>query len=203
MLKINGTENEYVLDLNKSEETHYELDIISQDSEEKPLPWGIEMSNGLNVYKISKSKIALDFDLEALKSSSLIVLRNYAKERVRIKIKPNLTHSTSKAYTFSGRVTKKSELGFTISVKSEVNGSPCPWKVTYDGFPLDFGFSAKEHEKGEKMSVELTSALHSEASAVIVLEQEKSKRRIKIEVYYDFDKETNLYQIKNASISRD
>ena len=55
MLKINGTENEYVLDLNKSEETHYELDIISQDSEEKPLPWGIEMSNGLNVYKISKS----------------------------------------------------------------------------------------------------------------------------------------------------
>lgn len=203
MISVNGTENEYVLDLNNSDETHYELEILSQSNEKSSLPWGIETSNGLDVYKISKSKIALDFDLEALKSSTLIVLRNYAKERVRIKIKPNLRHSADKTYNFSGRVTKKTDLGFIISVKSEMNELQIPWKVSYDGFPLSFDFSSKSHDKGEKMSVELVSELHSEAFAVIVLEQEGSNKKLKVNVWYTFDEESKTYKIRNTSISRD
>ena len=63
MISVNGTENEYVIDLNNSDKTHYELEILSQSNEKSSLPWGIETSNGLDVYKISKSKIAIDFDL--------------------------------------------------------------------------------------------------------------------------------------------
>ena len=52
MISVNGTENEYVLDLNNSDKTHYELEILSQSNEKSSLPWGIETSNGLDVYKI-------------------------------------------------------------------------------------------------------------------------------------------------------
>ena len=53
------------------------------------------------------------------------------------------------------------------------------------------------------MSVELVSELHSEASAVIVLEQEGSNKKLKVNVGYTFDEESKTYKIKNTSISRD
>ena len=53
------------------------------------------------------------------------------------------------------------------------------------------------------VSVELVSELHSEASAVIVLEQEGSNKKLKVNVGYTFDEESKTYKIRNTSISRD
>jgi hypothetical protein len=98
-------------------------------------------------------------DVENMKDESFILLRNYAKERMKIILKPNITITSPKTYKF--RITKKTTDGrkTRIRILSKEDDNEIGWKCTYDGKPLNYSIKPRESDKSGYVDIELLDEL--------------------------------------------
>lgn len=194
MLKINSFEKEYILNLNKSFDTDYYLTIESRNDNGKVIPWSImSCSNMSIIYKVeSVDKLRLIFNLETIKSEETIIITNYDKETLKIKIKPNLKESVHKVYTFEingYKIIGKDTIVF--KVKSECNGEYTNWKCSYSGKPYEYFIN----KSNDSIEIKLKSIPLGDIIGFIRLTQEKSNRRKNIQLLHHKEDKMSVYCI--------
>lgn len=194
MIKIDGFESGYTIDLNNSTETNYKVTIDSRDDNGKVIPWSVLfISNTSITYdKEGIDILYLSFNLEAIKSTEYIIIESYNKEKSRIEVKPNLKESMPKHYTFRlvGYDTSDKDT-IKFKVKSECNGEYIKWKCTYDGKPYDYVIN-----KGDNtIEISLKSIPLADIIGLIELEQEKSGMKLSLHLLHHKEDKMELHMI--------
>ena len=186
MIKIGIFLREYVLDLNEEPKDEHELLVYSKGESGNALPWGIEFVDNKSV-QVEKygDKLFIKTDYKELKNEVSISLRNYAKERIIIKIKPNNEALIPKVYVFQTDDIKFENGEVSFNIISTVNDNGQPWRCSYLGNPLSYEFSQTEGEGSCEMHIKLLTELMTEFKSKIIFEQEKSGKEIEISLFND------------------
>ena len=188
MIRIDIFAIEYVLDLNKEPKNEHELIVYSKGESGNTLPWGIEfVDNKLVQAEKYGDKLLIKTDYKELKNEVTVSLRNYAKERIVVRIKPNTEALIPKVYNFemTDMVFENGEVSFNII--STANDDGQPWRCSYLGYPLSYEFSQTEGEGSCKMHIKLLTELMTEFKSKIIFEQDKSGKEIEISLFNDKD----------------
>lgn len=190
MITVNEFEKEYVLDLNKVPYDEHTIKVHSKKSFGDRIPWGVEIvSSPLVSAEIGAGDtLNISVDIENMKEESFILLKNYAKERIKIILKPNIKLTSSKTYKF--RISKKTADGrkTRIRILSKENNSEIGWKCTYDGRPLNYTIKPMESGKSGYVDIELMDELFiNNFHSVIEFTQDKSNEVIKLELNQEND----------------
>ena len=188
-MKVNDIEKEFVLDLNNHPYDEHELKIESQGRNGQFLPWNVEIVShpGINVKPLSKGVLSILLDSESLSTDETIVLGNYEKEKMVIKIIHNDYLSKPKKYTF--RVSKKEVNGrhTRIRIISKEDKNEIGWKCTYDGKPLNYTIKPMKASRSGYVDIELNSRVFTNVNTLIEFTQEKSDNVIKLVLNQDND----------------
>lgn len=193
MIKVGKSEKKFTLDLGKLPYDEHEIKIDSRGGSGKHLPWGVEFtsSDAIKVEPVGNDVLSIKLDSEALMTDEYIVLRNYAKERLRIEIKHNLMVSAPKKYNF--KISKKTVDGkkARIRILSKENGNEIGWKCTYDGKPLTYVISPMESDKSGYVDIELKDDVYTSVNSVIEFTQDKSGEVIQFDLIQDKEEKTD------------
>lgn len=184
MITINGTEKEYVLDLNQSFDTEYALNVNSY-YDNIFLNWDVSFMNGngfsYTINSIDSLLITID-NLDEFKNESFLILKNNMKETVLLRIIPNKEAIKEKVYTFKvGKIINSKPNEIQINVTSKMNGKSQPWVVEYWGKPymLDVSYS------NTKLNIISKEREDFEYTFLIIISQEKSKNKINISLKHN------------------
>ena len=184
MITINGTEKEYVLDLNQSFDTEYALNVNSY-YDNIFLNWDVSFMNGngfsYTINSIDLLLITID-NLDEFKNESFLILKNNMKETVLLRIIPNKEAIKEKVYTFKvGKIINSEPNEIQINVTSKMNGKSQPWVVEYWGKPymLDVSYSKT------KLNIISKEREDFEYTFLIIISQEKSKNKINISLKHN------------------
>ena len=184
MIKINGFEKEFTLDLNKYPYDEHIINIDSKGEGDANIPWGVEMvSCDLVTAKPgAASTLNVNVDIDELSDECFVLLRNYTKERMKITVIPNTELSAPKTYKF--RITKKSTDGRKTRVRilSKENGKEIGWSCTYNGQPYDYSISPMKGDKSGYVDIVLTDELLTTVTSLIEFTQEKSGEVIQLKL---------------------
>ena len=134
MLAINGQSGEFVIDLNQSHNQIYEFAIVSQKSNGRFIPMGIDINTNPSAIQVEwkqNYKIVFIVDLEQIKQTETVYLKNYAKERLAIRFLPNVEESSPKTYTFKVGKTQVDGKKLSLSIISKQNKKSWPWEIEY------------------------------------------------------------------------
>lgn len=180
MISINGKIDVYVLDLNEFEYDSFDFNVLSEYNG-KYCHWWVDLisdANNISAKPYMTTNISIDINLENIKKQEFIILKNSYNERYKIVITPNLEAIREKEYIF--KLGKNTISGKTISfsIISKENGKAVPWNVTYDGKPLSYDIVQLK----TKLTLTLNSTIYNEMGSVIELTQEKSNKKIRIEL---------------------
>ena len=188
MIKINGFENKFILDLNVNPVDEHEFTVISKNGPEE-LSWGVELVslNEISVMKHSGNKLSINLDVNTLNKDGFILLRNYNKERLVVEIIHNEELSREKEYTFKFENEKVEGKKITIDILSQEESKEMSWACTYDGRPLKYSISPKRSEKSEKVEIVLLSPVSNEFKSIIEFTQDKSDKIIKLKLTQNRD----------------
>lgn len=188
MIKINGFENKFILDLNVNPVDEHELTVISKNGNED-LSWGVELVslNEISVMKHSGNKLSINLDVNTLNKDGFILLRNYNKERLVVEIIHNEELSREKEYTFKFENEKVEGKKITIDILSQEESKEMSWACTYDGRPLKYSISPKRSDKSEKVEIVLLSPVSNEFKSIIEFTQDKSDKIIKLKLTQNRD----------------
>lgn len=184
MFKINGFEKEFTLDLNEHSYDEHIINIESKGESEINIPWGVEMvSCDLVTAKPGAGNtLNVNVDIDELSDECFVLLRNYAKERMKITVIPNTELSAPKTYKF--RITKKSTDGRKTRVRilSKENGKEIGWTCTYNGQPYDYSISPMRGDKSGYVDIVLTDELLTTVTSLIEFTQENSGEVIQLKL---------------------
>ena len=188
MIKINGFENKFILDLNVNPVDEHEFTVISKNGNEE-LSWGVELVslNEISVMKHSGNKLSINLDVNTLNKDGFILLRNYNKERLLVEIIHNEELSREKEYTFKFENEKVEGKKITIDIVSQEESKEMSWACTYDGRPLKYSISPKRSDKSEKVEIVLLSPVSNEFKSIIEFTQDKSDKIIKLKLTQNRD----------------
>jgi hypothetical protein len=188
MIKINGFENKFILDLNVNPVDEHEFTVISKNGNEE-LSWGVELVslNEISVMKHSGNKLSINLDVNTLNKDGFILLRNYNKERLVVEIIHNEELSREKEYTFKFENEKVEGKKITIDILSQEESKEMSWACTYDGRPLKYSISPKRSDKSEKVEIVLLSPVSNEFKSIIEFTQDKSDKIIKLKLTQNRD----------------
>ena len=188
MIKINGFENKFILDLNVNPVDEHEFTVISKNGNEE-LSWGVELVslNEISVMKHSGNKLSINLDVNTLNKDGFILLRNYNKERLLVEIIHNEELSREKEYTFKFENEKVEGKKIAIDILSQEESKEMSWACTYDGRPLKYSISPKRSDKSEKVEIVLLSPVSNEFKSIIEFTQDKSDKIIKLKLTQNRD----------------
>ena len=184
MLKVNGYENEFVVDLNDSADGYVHLDVESYNGS-KALSWGLAYVSDGSISASCHPLNGLDIkvELERLKVDGKVFLRNHYNEVVAITLKPNNEAIREKDFTFKfGKYTLDGKTA-TFTIVSKENGKHEPWEVREK--KMAFSYITKPTKT--KLTMELAAILPSETTSVIWLLQPRSGNEIAMEVKHAKD----------------
>lgn len=184
MIKINNIEKEFILDLNDFPYNEHKLKVSSMDEKGNAIPWDVELVSN----KIVKTErginntLNITTDVEKLKSDSIIVIRNTAKEIFKITLKYNVVLTREKKYKF--KITKKSTEGrkTRIRILSKENNVDTEWECTYDGKPLSYVIKPMSSNKSGYVDIWMKDELYSRINTLIEFTQIKSGNVIKLKL---------------------
>lgn len=185
MITINDVKNEYVLDLNKSFETKYILNVKSYDNGIF-LSWSVSFMNGsgFSYYSTSKEELVITIhDLEKFFNKAVLILGNSRKESILLTIIPNEEAIKEKTYTFKLGKVETTPNALRINVNSKVNSINHPWFVEYDGKPYNFDISSLK----TKLNIICNEDINSEFTFIIIIAQDKSNNKIKMTILHKSD----------------
>lgn len=175
MISIKGFKNLYVIDLNKSTDGIYKIQIdssspcmLSYISDISVIGASIVGSNTLNV----------NVDMKMLKKTGFIVIHNLKREKIEIKILPNEEKIREHNYMFKLGKSFTSGNSITLNVISKENGINEPWSVAYSGEPISYIIDKKK----TKLTLTLSMMLTTKVVSNIVLKQDNSGKEIKFQL---------------------
>ena len=183
MIRIEDTNSDYELDLNKSDKNEFYITIDSRDNIGNIIPWAVIFSsnNTIKYHEENIDKLHLLFDLSLVKDNEYIIIENYKKEKARIIIKPNLKESSEKKFVFrimQYNILEDNKIKFVV--KSEINSKYIGWKCTYNGKPLTYDVETQK----DYIVIELKSSIFSDVMGHFELTQNKSNKNINIELLH-------------------
>lgn len=197
MLTINGQSGEFVVDLNQSAHNSYEFAIVSTKSNGKFVPIGVDANTNPSAIQIEwkqDNKILFTVDLEQIKQIETVYLKNYAKERFAIRFLPNIEESSPKIYTFKVGKTQIDGKKLSLSIVSKQNKKSWPWEIEYFSPTLSY----HAHQTQNQLVVELQTVVADKLSTIIILSQQKSKKRLIIHLKYPDNNTVVLEKIEEA-----
>lgn len=197
MLTINGQSGEFVVDLNQSTNDNYEFAIVSTKSNGRFVPIGVDANTNPSAIQIEwkqDNKILFTVDLEQIKQIETVYLKNYAKERFAIRFLPNIEESSPKIYTFKVGKTQVDGKKLSLSIVSKQNKKSWPWEIEY--FSPTLSYNA--HQTQNKLIVELQTVVANKLSTIIILSQQKSKKRLIMYLKYPDNDTVVLEKIEEA-----
>lgn len=183
MLTINGHSGEFVIDLNQSHNQIYEFAIVSEKSNGRFIPMGIDTNTNPSAIQVEwkqDHKIVFIVDLEQIKQTETVYLKNYAKERLAVRFLPNAEESSPKTYMFKVGKAQVDGKKLSLSIISKQNKKSWPWEIEY----LSQTLSYNTHHTQNKLIVELQTAVADKLSTVIILMQQKSNKRLILHLDY-------------------
>lgn len=182
MIKIDKSEKQFILDLNKLPYDEHTITIDSKGDKGNRLPWGIEMvsSQYVSAEQGANDSLNIYVDIENMKDESFILLRNFKKEMMKIVIKPNTLLTSPKTYKF--RISKKTTEGrkTKIRILSKEDNNEIGWECTYDGKPLNYSIEPMRSDKSGYVDIEVLDELFTDVPSVIEFTQERSGEVIKL-----------------------
>lgn len=172
MIKINGFEKEFTLDLNCESKNEYIFNITSEGVD-GTLPWGVELiSNGIiSATPIGNDSIKVSFELEKLKKDEFVLLRNYEGERIKIVLKPLCAITNPEVNKFKITKTSVEDGKIKIRILSKTDGDELGWKCTYDGNPLNYSVKPMSNSKSGYVTIELIDELFTDISSMFEFKQ--------------------------------
>ena len=197
MLTINGQSGEFVVDLNQSVNNSYEFAIVSTKSNGRFVPIGVDANTNPSAIQIEwkqDNKILFTVDLEQIKQIETVYLKNYIKERLAIRFLPNIEESSPKTYTFKVGKTQIDGKKLSLGIVSKQNKKSWPWEIEY----LSPTLSYNAHQTQNKLVVELQTVVADKLSTIIILSQQKSKKRLIIHLKYPDNNTVVLEKIEEA-----
>ena len=184
MIKVNGIKKEFVLDLNDFPYNEHKLNVSSKDEKGNAIPWDVELVSNkiVKADRDMNSTLKITTDVEKLKSDSIIVIRNTAKEMFKITLKYNVVLTREKTYKF--KITKKSTEGrkTRIRILSKENNVDTEWECTYDGKPLSYVIKPMSSNKSGYVDIWMKDELYSRINTLIEFTQIKSGNVIKLKL---------------------
>lgn len=182
MIKINKSEKQFILDLNKLPYDEHTITINSKGEKGNRLPWGVEMvsSQYVSAEHGANDTLNIYVDIENMKDESFILLRNFKKEMMKIVIKPNTLLTSPKTHKF--RISKKTTEGrkTKIRILSKEDNQEIGWECTYDGKPLNYSIEPMRSDKSGYVDIEVLDELFTDVPSVIEFTQERSGEVIKL-----------------------
>lgn len=182
MIKINKSEKQFILDLNKLPYDEHTITINSNGERGNRLPWGVEMvsSQYVSAEQGANDSLNIYVDIENMKDDAFILLRNFKKEMMKIVIKPNTLLTSPKTYKF--RISKKTTEGrkTRIRILSKEDNNEIGWECTYDGKPLNYSIEPMKSDKSGYVDIEVLDELFTDVPSVIEFTQERSGEVIKL-----------------------
>jgi hypothetical protein len=182
MIKINKSEKQFILDLNKLPYDEHTIKIDSKGDKGNRLPWGVEMvsSQYVSAERGANDSLNIYVDIENMKDDAFILLRNFKKEMMKIVIKPNTLLTSPKTYKF--RISKKTTDGrkTRIRILSKEDNNEIGWECTYDGKPLNYSIEPMKSDKSGYVDIEVLDELFTDVPSVIEFTQERSGEVIKL-----------------------
>jgi len=188
MIKINGVEKIYVIDLNEPD--YSEEILLKIDSQYTCIVSYVTDSNAIKAKIVKSNMLLINVDIESVKKDCYIAIQNIRREMIKILIKPNLEVLREKKYVFKLGKHYISGKTITFNVISKENGKEEPWSVEYDGEPMSYIIDKKKN----KISFTLTSTIFSEIISKIILKQDKSDKTIEINLYHKDSNSVELYE---------
>ena len=189
MFSIDNYKDSYEISLDDNPYNEHNLIIKSEKNDGKLLPWGVDMISSSGVIAkpcgVNGLKIILDF--EKLDKECFIILRNYAKEKMRITIKPNWYVFHPREYKF--KITRTSIEGKKMKIKilSKEGENELGWECTYDGKPLNYSIEPFENNKSSYVYINLKDELFTNVTSMIEFTQNKSEKKIKLNLEQNND----------------
>lgn len=182
MIKINKSEKQFILDLNKLPYDEHTITINSKGEKGNRLPWGVEMVSSpyVSAEQGANDSLNIYVDIENMKDDAFILLRNFKKEMMKIVIKPNTLLTSPKIYKF--RISKKTTEGrkTKIRILSKEDDKEIGWECTYDGKPLNYSIEPMRSDKSGYVDIEVLDELFTDVPSVIEFTQERSGEVIKL-----------------------
>lgn len=197
MLTINGQSGEFVIDLNQSNNQIYEFAIVSEKSNGRFIPIGIDINTNLSAIQVEwkqDHKIVFIVDLEQIKQTETVYLKNYIKERLAVRFLPNIEESSPKIYTFKVGKTQVDGKKLSLSIISKQNKKSWPWEIEY----LSPTLSYNAHQTQNKLVVELQTIVADKLFTVIILTQQKSNKHLILHLEHPDDNTVVLENIEEA-----
>lgn len=179
MIKINGCEKEYTLDLNKTNECHNELKV------ESAYGWMVYMISAKDVYAghHGPSTLYIDVNLVKQKDDFYIYLIDTNKDMFKIKVLHNEEMSREKNYIFKlGKYTIDNDT-ISFNVTSKENGKNEPWSIVFDGYPLEYEIVKQK----TKATVKLKSKILIDYIGKLIIKQDNSGKELPIKMYHKTD----------------
>jgi len=184
MIKVNGIKKEFVLDLNDFPYNEHKLKVSSKDEKGNAIPWDVELVSNkiVKADRDMNSTLKITTDVEEMKSDSIVVIRNTAKEIFKITLKYNVVLTREKTYKF--KITKKSTEGrkTRIRILSKENNVDTEWECTYDGKPLSYMIKPMSSNKSGYVDIWMKDELYSRINTLIEFTQIKSGNVIKLKL---------------------
>jgi hypothetical protein len=184
MIKINNIGKEFILDLNDFPYNEHKLKVSSKDEKGNAIPWDVELVSNkiVKADRDMNNTLKITTDVEKLKSDSIIVIRNTAKEIFKITLKYNVVLTREKTYKF--KITNKSTEGrkTRIRILSKENNVDTEWECTYDGKPLSYVIKPMSSNKSGYVDIWMKDELYSRINTLIEFTQIKSGNVIKLKL---------------------
>lgn len=145
MIRVEGFEKEYTLDLNEIEGNEVELLVVSKDKEGiRHSMWGVDTksSDNFNVEIVGNNTLCVSANTPYICGEEFFWLVNTNKDKYKVKILPSKKVTQDKVYEFDAQWLRDynggSPFDRAIAIKSTVNGEDIEWECSHDGFPLKF-----------------------------------------------------------------
>lgn len=197
MLYVNGLEGN-VLDLDKSMDAEYTLNVVSTNKNGKDIPFTVEIvsSECITSNILSGNNLKLTFDLINIKKEESITLVNSIDERYVIKILPNIYLSEEKEYKF--KVTKRQVDDNTIKIKilSTENERELGFQCTYDGRPCKYEITPSVSSGSTYVTIKSLTTVSGSFNTLIRFEQDFSNKSIEIIINNIIDDKIDIVSIK-------
>lgn len=182
MIRVEGIEKEYVLDLNEKDGNDFELLVVSKGKDGvKHSMWGIDMKSSDEFTAEVIGKNTLSISTNGICSNEYLWLRNLSGDKYKIAIIPNNEATNYKTYVFNATWMDENN----IQIESEVNGEPCEWTCTHDAFPLNMLMSEKEGNGNAIVTIVPMSVTSKEVQGFFEFTQEGSEEVARVRFSQD------------------
>jgi hypothetical protein len=184
MVKVNGQEGSFILDLNESGEINtFNLSVESVYNGSN-CSWGVDLISTptlIKAFPFMSSQLKVMVNVEKIKKEEFITLKNARGEYFEIFIKPNLEAIREKNYTF--KLGKSTVSGKTASfnIVSRENGKNVPWVISYMEYPDSYEINVTK----TKLTLTLVSDIRTRCTSIIELAQEKSDKKVRIYLVHE------------------